>query len=595
MAQTRQRRRLSATVALATWLGLGLATPIIVSFYSPDIIGDAVEAAPSDAFTITEPVVIASSPSVRIERGTIALVDKQGLPVPTTAHGLGTAAGHNVRLFNAVVAIGGQQPSPQVAQGIVAPLVEALISGRYETLSLRRTTVTMKVLGDTPETITDVKADVVLRRRGLVTIKGTGMLRGRSIAVDATANAAQLERLQTGATRLPIKISVKGAHIDLGFEGRMSMSDGEIDLRGQGELAVPSIRQAARWFGAYWPSGPGLRNAAIRGEMSLARQNLTFEKANVRMDGNEATGVLAMRGGAPRPVITGTLAFKAIDTKPYFASPDAAALTAEPLSWSSLAAGVLTVPLGLHLDADVRISADKVVLGGVEFGRSAATVALKDGRLLADLAELKFNGGEGGGQITADFTGYLPKFTVRGKLERVDAGSLSSSLMGRGAAQGHLLQGQAHIVADFAGSGATLQDVLKGLTGKFVVRLSDGVRLGLDLRGLAAASRLNEVTGWEPATRGTTGFDQMDLRLVLRDGTVLTESADGRSGDGIWSATGFVNLLSNRIDLRLTQTATTPSGPPGATTMPLAVLEVRGPLDKPSIRYGAEAERLLPR
>ena len=595
MVHERQARRFSAVAALTVWLGLGLALPIVLSLYSFDIVSDAVEAAPSDAFTITEPVTIVGSPNIRIERGTIALVDGQGRPVSLVDNGPGSnpvPAGHSVRLFNATIVIGGAiGPQGSVrhrSSDAVAPVVEALAAGRYETLSLRRTTATMSFLGDAPETITDVKAEVSLRRRGLVAVKGSGVLRGQPITLDATANTGQIERSGPASSRLPIKLSLKGTHLDLGFDGRLVTAPEEIGLQGQGELTVPSIRQAARWFGAHWPSGPGLRNAAIRGDMSLTRNTLTFENASARMDGNEATGVLAMRVGAPRPVVTGTLAYKVIDTKPYFAGNPREA--AEPFSWSTFAAGVLTVPLGLHLDADLRISADKVVLGGFELGRSAATIALKDGRLLADLAELKFNGGEGGGQITADFTRYLPKFTLRGKLDRVDLGPLSSSLTGR-----PIVQGQANVVADIAGTGATLQDVFQGLAGKFAVRLPEGVRVGLDLRALATAARTKEVTGWDPAARGSTNFDQMDLRLVLRDGTVLTQSAEARSADGTWSATGVVNLLSNRIDVRLTQSAGSPAAPAANVAAPQAVLELHGPMNGPSISAGTDPERPLPR
>lgn len=592
MVHERQARRFSAAAALLAWVGVGLCLPIILSFYSSDIVGDAVEAAPSDAFTITAPVTIGGAPNIRVERGTIALADSQGRPVSLGDGGPNSnplPAGLVVRLFNATIVIGGQDSAGQNASQAVAPVVEALLAGRYETLSLRRTTVMMSVLGDTPETINDVRAEVSLRRRGQIAIKGNGVLRGQLIAIDATVNTGQVERNGPTTSRLPIKLSLKGTHLDLGFDGRMVSTPDEIGLQGQGELSVPSIRQAARWFGAYWPSGPGLSNAAIRGEMSLTRNALSFEKAVVRMDGNEASGVLAMRVGAPRAVITGTLAYKAFDTQPYLSSSRGE--STEPFSWSTLAAGVLTVPLGRHLDADLRISAEKVVLGGgVELGRSAATVALKDGRLLADLAELKFNGGEGGGQITADFTGYLPKFTVRGKLDRVDMGPLSNAFAGR-----PLLQGQANIVADIAGVGATLQDVLKGLAGKFSVRLPEGARIGLDLKTLATAARIKDVTGWDAYARGSTSFDQMDLRLVLRDGIVLTESAEARSGDGTWSATGVANLLSNRIDVRLTQSAGAQPFTPANAAVRQAVLELHGPLNGPSIRTGTDLESPLPR
>ena len=48
--------------------------------------------------------------------------------------------------------------------------------------------------------------------------------------------------------------------------------------------------------------------------------------------------------------------------------------------------------------------------------------------MLADFAELKFAGGSGGGQIVADFIGFVPKVVVRGKLEKVEGRRLKFSV-----------------------------------------------------------------------------------------------------------------------------------------------------------------------
>jgi AsmA protein len=586
MAQKRRARRFSAIVALIAWLGLGLAAPIVISLYTSEQVGDAVVAAPSDAFTISDPIVIAASPGIRVDRGTIALVDQQGKPVPITgsmAEG-GTGSGHTVRLFGGAVTLMGALQIPPGRRSATAPLADVLASGRFETLSLRRSSVTLDMLGQTPETLTDVDAEISLRRRGQVSIKGTGSLRGQRVNLDATANFAQIDRKPGEPQRLPVKVSIKSNSLDFAFDGRMLIERDGLGLLGQGELTVPSIRRAARWFGAYWPAGPGLRDMTVRGQMSVSRNALSFEKATFRMDGNESTGVVGLRIGTPRPVVFGTLAYKHIDAKPYLTET---AGDPEPLSWSTLAAGVLSVPLGQHLDADLRLSSDKVVFGGLELGRSAATVSLKDGRLLADLAELKFVGGEGGGQITADFTGLLPRVTLRGKLDRIDAGPLTNALAGR-----PILQGQANVVADLAGGGSTLRDLMHGLAGKVTIRVQEGARIGLDLRAMAAAARTRVFVGWEPGTRGTSSFDEIDLRLVLRDGSLLTESAEARAGDSIWSATGVANVLAERVDLRLSHTVGTT---PAAKAKPSAVLEFRGPLRNPAVSSAVEQDQRRPR
>ena len=591
MAYRRWARTGSVSVAIALWLCLGLAVPVVLSLYSGDVATDTVEAAPGDAFSLSEAVELSASPGIRVERGTVAFIDANGNSIPSTSLHGGTSPAAGIRLFNGLISLGAPRagtrrslapiPSAGASPFPVSPYAEALLAGRYDTLSLRRTMVQLNGLFEAPETLTDVKADVSLRRRGYLTIKGTGRLRGQLVTLDAMLSLGQAERKDGVLQRAPLKLSLKGDLIDASFEGRLMATPEDIELQGQAEMALPSGRGLARWFGAYWPSGTGLRDLSVKGQMRFSREEMTFENAVARMDGNEATGVLGLRLRQPRPVLTGTLAYKSFDAKPYMtaATDDGAgAPAAAPLSWSSLAGGALTVPLGLHLDADLRVSAERVQLGSLELGRIAVTIALKDGRLLADVADLRFNGGGGGGQITADFTGYMPRMNLRGKLEEVDLGRLSSILAGS-----PMLQGRADVVVDLAGSGATPHDVLRALAGRIVVRAQTPGRLGLDLRALAGAARNQSLTGWGAAARGTTSFEGLELRLVLRDGTILTETAEARSGDTVWSATGVVNLLSDRIDVRLGQAAPGQAGAPpalGAQT----VIELHGPMREPQVR-----------
>ncbi len=54
-----------------------------------------------------------------------------------------------------------------------------------------------------------------------------------------------------------------------------------------------------------------------------------------------------------------------------------------------------------ELDADLRISARSVAVGSDRFGRCAASVSIKDGKLLGELAEMELEqGGSGEGQIS---------------------------------------------------------------------------------------------------------------------------------------------------------------------------------------------------
>ncbi len=581
MAHRRWARFFSVLLALVLWLSLGLVLPVVMSLYSTDGSSDAVEAAPGEAFTLTQRVVLFANPAIVLERGTVAFVDAAGKPLqpPETGERAPQQLSQSIKLYNAALSVGAF-PNETTAGTLSqpgfppSPFMATLAAGQYEQLSLRRSNVTLHHILGGPVTLTDVNADVSLRRRGLVTVKGTGQLRGRRVAFDTTTGAAQADVRGKHLHRIPIKLALKSQDLHLAVDGRLFSGPNELELQGQTEATIPSGRALARWFGAYWTSGPGLRDLSIRGQLKLSRGAIAVDNAAAGIDGNEGTGVLGLSLRGPRPSLTGTLAFKAFDTEPYLSA--VVPYAPRGFNWSSLAAGALTVPLGMHMDADLRISADRVLVGKLELGRLATTIALKDGKLLADIADMRFTGGEGGGQLTADFTGFIPKVGVRGKLESVDLGLLGGTL-----GAGQLLQGKAAAVVDLNGYGSTLHEVARALSGKLTIRSQSAGRIGVDLRTLGGPTDTGGVIGWAEAARNTMPYDSLDLRLILRDGTILTETAEARSGDAAWNAVGVVNLTADRIDLRLSR-AGVGAGP--ATLSPQKVIEIHGPLREPRLK-----------
>ena len=576
----RKRRVFSASLTMVVWLCLGLMLPIIASLYSSNhALHDAVVAAPRDSYSISRPVSFPAIPNIQIERGSLIVVDATGKPTTlVNASGSPTPSASSLLLENGVVSISRTSTHPGTGKDlvdVVAPLVAALAASRYETLFLRRTMIVLKLGDQIAEPMYDVQADVSLKRKGLVTIKGAGMVRGQRVSFDIAASSGAADRSGSGM-RLPIKLNIKAPLGEAQFDGRLATGEG-LELAGQGEISLKSVRQFSRWLGALWGSGPGLRDASVRGQVALTGPTLSVEQAQIRMDDNEATGALAVTFAGARPQVTGTLAYKSLDAMRYLAGGPGE--QREIVNLSSIASRLLTVPLGLILDADLRISADRVLLGSVEFGRSAATLALKDGRLLADLAELRFNGGEGSGQIGADFTGFHPRLTIRGKLDNVDLGRLTKGVSDR-----VLIQAPATLVADLAATGATPEEVIASLTGKIAVRSSESGRLGIDLRQILAAGPSSVTYGWGNAMRGRTSFDVLDLKLVVRDGVVLTEAAEMSAADGIWIATGLINLVSERVDVRLSQSVPTSSYVKVGAPQRPGIIELRGPWSMPQVK-----------
>ncbi len=194
--------------------------------------------------------------------------------------------------------------------------------------------------------------------------------------------------------------------------------------------STPNVRRIARWFGMPVASADGLNAASVKGQINWARRTIAIEDAKVALDGNEAAGALVLNLAGERPLIDGTLAFNALDLTPYVeaARSQSFLFDRHTASWSAFD---LSFPLIRHFDADLRISAPKVVVKGYGLGRGAATITVRSGELLADIAELELHSGKVSAQVTANANEIVPRYTLRGKLESFDAGTRRHDLVRR--------------------------------------------------------------------------------------------------------------------------------------------------------------------
>ncbi len=135
-------------------------------------------------------------------------------------------------------------------------------------------------------------------------------------------------------------------------------------------------------------------------------------------------------------------------------------------------------------------------------GRSAATVSLRSGKMLADIAELEIDDGtRGGGQIRIDMSGANPSYDVQAKFESADVGRSVQAVFGH-----PTVQGRGSITVDLTATGNTGESLLRSLGGKLCVILAEGGRVGLDVNKLAAASEPLPEGAWqEVSARGHLG------------------------------------------------------------------------------------------
>lgn len=573
MQNIRPGRLFLAVALVVSCVALGISAPLVFNFDAREIrlSNVAVFAAAREAEQILVPTEITPALRVSVEGGTIDLDPQQKARVRPDAAILqdGTARliidGGNFRI--------GSKEKLQTAGAVggAALFTDAIRALNFQSLAIRNSSVEITLPDGHSQKLENVTAEVLASRRNNVTIRGTGNLRGQEVAFDISAPSV----LGGEATAsLPMKLRLKSPLIDMFFDGQVAIAD-TLGLQGRIEVLTSNLRDLARWFGAEWASGPGLKNADIRGDLSWQGPSMAFDKATFRMDGNDATGTLTLNMTGDRPAVTGTLAMKSLDLTPYFADAGQGDLLSNFLDWARTDQTDISNYLSAPINADLRLSAAQLSVGQWKLGRFAASLSIKNGRILADVAELGVDNGRASGQLTADLSGSLPHVGIRVKLEDFDAANASMVLLGRTA-----VHGLSNIAIDLTGDGQSVSELVNGARGKVTFHLNEGGRLGIDVKELLAAAQEGGVEGWNNALQGQTSVEGLEAKFRIDKGIMASEQVEVRSGGNLLKAMGTISLQSQQLDLRLLMDALPEAA--AKKTEP-DVLVLRGPWTAPSI------------
>lgn len=562
-----------ALIVLAGLIIVGTALPILMSLgpHALSVASGRLSAAPNDSIAVSTPIALGLSGLVTIERGTLYPVDATGraIQIPMSAAQLTSGSARFV-IENGELRI--QTGQLTIAGDAQPAIIDALAGLQFDTLLLRNTSVHVQLPDGRTETIAEIDGEVTNRRKVALVIKGKGALRGQKIEFEATSGVPADAR--PGGT-IPFKLVAKSALLEVTLDGRAGFV-GPAQLQGTIEFSIPQIRQVARWFGANWPAGHGLRDVSGRGQFDWAGPTMAFNRATFQVDGNEAHGTLNLRFLETRPSVGGTLAFKTFDLSKYF--PATSALL--PLSvWQNFIGSDLSLPLLCHFDADIRLSADKVLLNASLLGRSAVTLTAAQGRMLADIGAVEFEGGRASGQIIADMSWHTPKFSVRGKVEDIDASRATTSLFGH-----PVLSGRATVTTDLVSTGKDAEEFLTSSNGRLNIAIRNGGKLGVDLTGLTTAVQKRAFEGWGAYGRNQMAFDELDASFLVKSGTLIADDVQAKSGDFVTRMMGSIDVPATRLNLFVRR------GPaddkPIATSRPdrTKTVEISGQWNAPAIR-----------
>lgn len=585
-------RRLWFALAILCCLVFLITAPFLIEGRLADIRlkSAAVFAAASDSYSLSSPVQLLDAPRISLEQGTLS--------VPPNRTGLArgreviamliTGSGPRMTLKDATFTADFSSRQTSAVQaatvGGMAPFVAALHKLQFDSLSVRDSAIRIKLADGSILVLDNLTTDVTNKPSGLVRAVGSFTYRGEKVEFK-TALETKIDP-QSAASH-PISVALTSPLLKAQFDGSVMLGESPQLLSPQADLMIPNVRQAARWLGAGWPPGTGFENLRVNGQLKWVNHTLAFQEANVEMDGNQAAGTLSLNFSGARPAIEGTLGLDSLDLTRYVSSANAPAdVTAKSLLSKVNDASGLNFPLIQMVDADLRISSGSLILPGGSIGRSAATITLKGGKMIADIAELEIDEGtRGGGQLRIDASGPRPSYDIRGKLQALDLGRASKAIFGH-----PTIQGRGDLLVEVSASGNSGAALLGSLDGKMNVTLAEGGQLGIDVDELTeATAAANQHSAWQAACKSTMAVDTLSARFALEKGVIRTTAAEAVSGGRAVKANGAINLPTRRLDLELAigeAVKTDGEGEPAKRD----VIGMHGPWSKPSLRSSTAVE-----
>jgi AsmA protein len=388
----------------------------------------------------------------------------------------------------------------------------------------------------------------------------------------------------------PADFTITGPHLSAAFSGRAALKEG-LELAGTLQFRAEPLGDLLSWAGLATGRTSRLPALSATGSLDLSGGAIRIAQAQLAFGRTIAQGDLALSFGGPRPHVKASLDVDRMDLDLIAGDLFGSQAEGFDAEWSD-------APIDLEalkvVDAEVLVTASEFAYGKLVTGASRLDVGLADGTLEAALTDTEVYGGSATGRLTLDGSGPVAKLKATLKATGVDGGKLAAGL----------IRGQADIEFDLAAKGASRQELVARLGGKAHLRVRKGALVKLDVPAMLGHVTTKVADGWTAAGGGETPFSWLEARFTVADGIAETGDLMLRGPLAAADGSGSVDLLSQRIDLRVRPLILTPDGKESTANLPVAVViagawaapkiypDVQGMLTDPAKAYETLRKRI---
>jgi AsmA protein len=459
---------------------------------------------------------------------------------------------------------------------------------------------------DTRHEITALDLDLSLNSAaGPLEGKGDLVWRGEKIAFQGLLSPFRA-LVEDRNARLSLKIS--GRPVEASYEGVAKFTSSPA-LEGKINVKASSMAALATWLARPGTAGTDIGELSLSTRLSAADGRVSLPELSATIGETRVTGALSADTAGARPHLGGTLTLSELDigrllmrggagatmksddqasgpasaggTRRYAIADllkreekrdDASQQGASPAPAGPKRAGgrrdwsdepIDLAPFGLA-DADLTLSAERVVYKDLVSGQARLTLGLKDRVAKLTLEDMLLYSGRGRGTLTLDGSGDVPVASADLKLEGVSASPLLRDALGV-----DWLDGRSTILVAAAGKGRSERRIVETLNGRVEARTSNGSLAGVDIDKLLNDIEHGKLTGLDIGPGEKTQFNDFTATFTIFGGVAVNQDLRLIGPRVRVTGEGTIDLGKRLIDYTLQPKIS------GGISAPGAVLKVK--------------------
>jgi AsmA protein len=438
-------------------------------------------------------------------------------------------------------------------------------------------------------------------------IDGTLAVRGQPLTIAATASPVRA-LLASQPAQLTIKVS--GAPFKGAYQGSLALAGG-ISLDGTLKLQAPSARALGDWLGRSLPAHGKADVVDFSADLTVTPGKVALSRLQANLGAATMAGALALETKQQRQHLSGTLDVSELDfgqllTRPRSSARTQPAPSPPPSSSESTAAtpagppadkggrnrGWSDDPIDLALlgqiDANLSLSAGRLVYKEVTTGPGRLSVAVEGGVGRITLEEIELYGGRARGILTLDASGGVPVVGSQIILTRVALHPFLTAFL-----QFPWLDGAGNMYMELAGQGLTERQIIEALNGRVEFSAAEGAVVGLDVGKIVRNLQRGRLPSLTPSSDEKTPFSDLASTFAITNGIATNKDLKLVSPHVQLNGEGTLDLAQRQIDYTVkTKLGGTPDPDAtirvGSLEVPIAIT---GSWDKPD--FGIKGQEQL--